>query len=75
MKTLYRSDKNKILAGILGGLGEYYSVDPVLLRAGYILLTAITGFVPGFAAYVLCIFIIPTHHEHKKHVHTETTKE
>lgn len=59
MKNLYRSDKNKIFAGIFGGLGEYYNTDPVLLRAGFVLLTIITGIVPCALAYFICTFIIP----------------
>jgi phage shock protein C len=59
MKNLYRSEKNKIFAGIFGGLGEYYNTDPVLLRAGFVLLTIITGIVPCALAYFICTFIIP----------------
>lgn len=59
MKNLYRSENNKICAGILGGLGEYYTVDPVLFRAAFIFITFITGLAPGLVAYVICIFIIP----------------
>lgn len=59
MKNLYRSEKNKIFAGIFGGLGEYYNTDPVLLRAGFVLLTIITGIAPCALAYFICTFIIP----------------
>jgi phage shock protein C len=59
MKNLYRSEDNKIFFGILGGLGEYYNIDPVLLRAGYVFVTIITGIVPGTLAYFICKFIIP----------------
>ncbi len=59
MKNIYRSENNKIVAGILGGLGEYYTIDPALLRAAFIFISCITGVIPGFVAYVICIFIIP----------------
>lgn len=59
MKNLYRSEDNKVFYGIMGGLGEYYSVDPVLLRAGYVAVTVITGLFPGALAYFICKFIIP----------------
>ena len=59
MKHLYRSKDNKIFAGIFGGLGEYYNVDPVLLRAGFVLLTIITGVFPCLLAYIICRYIIP----------------
>mgnify|MGYP003418808914 len=64
MRNLYRSEDNKIFFGILGGLGEYYSIDPVLLRAGYVFVTVITGIVPGALAYFICKFIIPKKPEH-----------
>jgi len=59
MKKLYRSDSNKVFAGIIGGLGEYYDVDPVVLRLGCVFLAACTAFVPGLIAYLLAIFIVP----------------
>jgi phage shock protein C len=59
MKHLYRSSNNKIFAGIFGGLGEYYNTDPVLLRAGFVLLTIITGIIPCTLAYIICRYIIP----------------
>lgn len=59
MKNLYRSNDNKIFAGIFGGLGEYYNIDPVLLRAGFIFVMLITGIFPGILAYIICRYIIP----------------
>lgn len=59
IKLLYRSKDNKIFAGILGGLGEYLSIDPTVLRALYILLTVFTGIILGIIAYIISIFVIP----------------
>ncbi len=59
MKRLYKSRDNRVLAGILGGLGEYFNVDPVLLRLGYIFMVAFTAFVPGIIAYVVAVFVVP----------------
>ena len=58
-KRLYRSTKNKVFAGILGGLGEYFDIDPVILRLMWVFLVIFTGFAPGIFVYVLAIFIIP----------------
>ncbi len=58
-KRLYRSEKNKIIAGIFGGLGEYAHIDPVLFRLIWILILVFTGFVPGLIAYLLAIIVIP----------------
>ncbi|HAT72881.1 MAG TPA: PspC domain-containing protein [Elusimicrobia bacterium] len=59
MKRLYRSDDNKVLAGILGGLGEYFDVDPVLLRLGFVFLLLATAVIPGVIAYTAAVFIVP----------------
>ena len=44
-KKLYRSTKDKVLAGVCGGLGEYFDVDPTLVRlaCGLLCLYAGTG--------------------------------
>ncbi len=59
MNHLYRSNDNKIVAGIIGGLGEYFKVDPNLLRVIFVVLMLITGVIPVLLAYFICIFIIP----------------
>lgn len=59
MKKLERSDKNKQIAGVCGGLAEYFKVDPTLVRVGYVLLTIFTGFIPGIIGYIVLILVIP----------------
>jgi len=56
MKRLYRSRKNRVLAGICGGLGEYLDIDPVVVRLVTVVLT-IFGF--PLLVYLIAIFIIP----------------
>lgn len=58
-KKLYRSDKNRMISGVFGGLGEYFNVDPIILRLVFILMTAFTGFFPGIFAYILAVIIVP----------------
>ena len=55
-KKLYRSKKNKIIAGICGGIGEYFDIDPNLVRviAAFVCLTP-----PGILAYIIAWIIIP----------------
>jgi phage shock protein PspC (stress-responsive transcriptional regulator) len=64
VKRLYRSDRNRVFAGICGGLGEYLNVDPVLLRLIWLLVVIFTGVVPGLVAYIIGIFIIPRSSTH-----------
>ena len=59
MKKLYKSDKNKIFAGVIGGIGEYFDVDPVVLRLVWLLLIVFTGFVPGIIVYFIAVLIVP----------------
>lgn len=67
MKKLYKSNKDKVLAGIIGGLGEYFDVDPTLLRLAFILLVVLTGVFPGVIGYIIAALVVPknqsVHHE------------
>ncbi len=59
MKKIYRSEENKIFKGIVGGIGEYTNIDPVLLRIIVVFFVLSTGVVPGILTYLLAIMIIP----------------
>jgi len=59
MKRLYKSQDNKVLFGVIGGIGEYFNVDPVILRVLWILLVVFTGFVPGIIAYLFTALVVP----------------
>lgn len=56
-KRLYRSTTNKVIGGVCGGLGEYFEIDPVLVRVITVLLFFATGF--GILAYIIAWIIIP----------------
>lgn len=58
-KRLYRSNTNKIFAGVCGGLGDYFEVDPVLIRLAWLLVVIFTGVVPGLVTYVAAIYVVP----------------
>lgn len=58
MKKLYRSKKDRKLAGVCGGLGEYFGFDPTLARIVCILL-ALPGGLPGVLPYLLLWIVIP----------------
>lgn len=59
MKKLYKSDTNKIISGVLGGTGEYFEVDPTLLRLAYVLIAILTAFVPAIIGYLIAAIIVP----------------
>ena len=56
-KRLYRSKTDYKVAGICGGIAEYFNLDPTLIRVGWILFTLLGG--SGFLAYLICWFVIP----------------
>jgi phage shock protein C len=58
-KRLYRSRKDIMVGGVCSGLAEYMVVDPTLIRLLWVVLTLITGFVPGLLAYLIAWIIIP----------------
>jgi phage shock protein PspC (stress-responsive transcriptional regulator) len=59
MKRLYRSRRDRIIAGICGGMGDVYNIDPTLIRLGLVFLGLATGIVPLLVAYVVGAIIIP----------------
>ncbi len=59
MKRLYRSQTDRKIAGIFGGIAELYDIDPSLLRLVMVLLSFGTGIVPLLITYVVGWIIIP----------------
>lgn len=57
MKRLYRSRTNKVIAGVCGGIGEYFDVDPVLIRLIWIMFVFIG--LSGVLAYIIAWIVIP----------------
>ena len=58
-KKLFRSKKDRFLAGICAGIGEYLGVDPTIVRVVFVLLTLATGIFPGLLFYFILWVIIP----------------
>ena len=56
-KRLYRSRKNSIIAGVCGGLGEYFDIDPTIIRIIAVILALAKGI--GLLAYIIAWIIIP----------------
>lgn len=59
MKKLYRSRKHRMLAGICGGLAEYFNVDVTIVRVLYLLVLFFGAFVLPIVFYAVLYFIIP----------------
>ncbi|MBP3664644.1 MAG: PspC domain-containing protein [Tyzzerella sp.] len=57
MKKLYKSNMDKKLCGVCGGIAEYFNIDPTLVRLGWVLFSALGG--SGILAYIVAAIIIP----------------
>ena len=55
-RRLYRSSNNKMICGVCGGLGEYFNIDPTIIRLVWALF-ACSG--TGFLVYLIAAIIIP----------------
>ncbi|HBL51927.1 MAG: PspC domain protein [Microgenomates group bacterium GW2011_GWA2_39_19] len=58
-KKLYRSKNDRMLAGVVGGLSEYFEIDSTLLRLLVALIVVFTGFIPGIILYFIAAIIMP----------------
>ncbi len=56
-KKLCKSNTNKMVAGVCGGVAEYLGVDPTVVRLIWVLFTALGG--SGLLAYILAAIIMP----------------
>jgi phage shock protein C len=48
-----------MIAGVCGGLAEYSVLDPTLVRVAYVIVSIITGLIPGILAYIILMFLMP----------------
>lgn len=60
-KRLYRSEQNRKIAGVCGGIAEYFDIDPTIVRLAAVLLSCTVG--SGILLYIVSAFIIPTKSE------------
>ncbi|MBR9676198.1 PspC domain-containing protein [Candidatus Woesearchaeota archaeon] len=58
-KRLLRSSTDRMIAGVCAGIGDYSGTDPTIIRLIWVLLTFITGIVPGVIVYFAAWIIIP----------------
>lgn len=58
VKRLYRSGKDRIIAGVCGGIAEYFNVDPTVIRLLWVVLTLLSLGV-GIIGYIIAWIIIP----------------
>lgn len=56
---LYRSRKNRLIAGVCGGIAEWLGWDPTLVRVLYVLVSVLSVAFPGILVYVVLWVVMP----------------
>lgn len=59
MKRLYLSTTDKKISGVCGGIAEYLGADPTVIRLLWLVVTVLTGVVPGILAYIIAAIVMP----------------
>lgn len=65
-KKLYRSNTDKKIAGVCGGLGEYLNIDSTVIRVIFIVLLIISAVFPAAIGYLLMAMVIPAKPDENK---------
>lgn len=60
-KKIYRSESDRRIAGVCGGIGEYFDVDSTLIRLAFVFFVLAAG--TGILAYVIAAIIMPNESE------------
>ena len=58
MRRLYRSSTNRKIAGVCGGLAEYFHIDATIIRVVFVILLLPGGF-PGLIPYLILWLVMP----------------
>ena len=56
-KKLYKSSTDKKLAGVCGGIAEYFNIDSTLVRLGWVVFSLLGG--SGLLAYIIAALVMP----------------
>ncbi|MDH5442579.1 MAG: PspC domain-containing protein [Candidatus Nomurabacteria bacterium] len=67
MKKLTRSTTDRMISGVCGGFGEYFDIDPTILRIAMAFIVIFTGLIPGLVFYIVATMIIPKDTETVSH--------
>ena len=60
-KKLYRIEEGKVLAGVCGGVAEYFNMDPVIVRVLWVAASLFAG--GGLILYIVMVIIVPVKSE------------
>jgi phage shock protein C len=58
-RTLRRSRSNRMIAGVVAGLADYFGLDPTLARVIYVLISIFSAAFPGILVYIVLWIVVP----------------
>jgi phage shock protein C len=58
-RKLTRSSRQKMIAGVCGGLAEYFGLEVTVVRIAYVLISILSAAFPGILAYIILMFVLP----------------
>lgn len=58
-RSLRRSSQHRMIAGVIGGLAEYFDLDATVLRVVYVIGSILSAAFPGILVYVLLWIVVP----------------
>ncbi len=58
-RPLRRSRRNRVIAGVVGGLAEHFNIDPTLARVLYVVISICSAAFPGILVYIICWLVVP----------------
>ncbi len=59
MNKLAKSSHDRMIAGVCGGIADYFDWDPTLVRVGYVVLSLFMADFPGLLVYIILAIIMP----------------
>jgi phage shock protein C len=63
VRRFYRSRRERMIAGVCGGLAEYLAMDPTVVRLLYIALSIFSAGFPGILVYIILALVVPPNPE------------
>jgi phage shock protein PspC (stress-responsive transcriptional regulator) len=63
-RALVRSEENKVIAGVCGGIAERFGWDPTLVRILYVLISVLSAAFPGILVYIVLWIVMPKREEY-----------
>ncbi len=59
MNKLTKSSHDRMIAGVCGGIADYFDWDPTLVRVGYVVLSVASVGFPGLLVYIILAIVMP----------------